>query len=251
MKIIIDERETFLYSECCSLLETNAYSPISLSKEVLPLGDILIKDDQDVPLILIERKSINDLLASIKDGRYEEQSYRLINSEEFPVNQSILYIIEGMFTYHQDKKTVLSAMTSLQLFKGFSVQRTCSILETAEYIIHMTDKIHRDLKKGKIFAFHSREQNLTEPAQPYCTVVKKVKKDNITSQNMGEILLSQIPGISANAAIAILKHTNGSFLQLLEILKTNPNELNTITVGEKGRKINKSIIEKMRELLLV
>jgi crossover junction endonuclease MUS81 len=259
MKIIIDERETSLYSGSYSLLENSSYSHISLSKEVLPLGDILIKDDQDIPLILIERKSINDLLASIKDGRYEEQSYRLMNSAEFPVKQTILYIIEGMFTYHQDKKTVLSAMTSLQFFKGFSVQRTCSILETAEYIIHMTDKIHRDLKKGKVFAFHLREQNLINmvdtntnvPAQPYCTVVKKVKKDNITSQNMGEILLCQIPGISANAAIAILKHTNGSFLQLLEILKTNPSELNTITVGEKGRKINKSIIEKMRELLLV
>lgn len=252
MKIIIDERETFLYSECCSLLEKSSYSHISLLKEVLPLGDILIKDDQDIPLILIERKSINDLLASIKDGRYEEQSYRLINSAEFPNSQSILYIIEGMFTYHQDKKTVLSAMTSLQFFKGFSVQRTCSILETAEYIIHMTDKIHRDLKKGKVFAFHSREQNPTDtPAQPYCTVVKKVKKDNINSQNMGEILLCQIPGISSTAAIAILKHTNGSFLQLLEILKTNPSELNAVTVGEKGRKINKSIIEKMRELLLV
>jgi ERCC4-type nuclease len=253
MKIIIDERESSLYSGSYSLLENSSYSHISLLKEVLPLGDILIKDDQDIPLILIERKSINDLLASIKDGRYEEQSYRLMNSVEFPIKQSILYIIEGMFTYHQDKKTVLSAMTSLQFFKGFSVQRTCSILETAEFIIHMTDKIHRDLKKGKVFAFHSKEQNPTETPLPlpYCTVVKKVKKDNITSQNMGEILLCQIPGISSTAAIAILKHTNGSFLQLLEILKTNPSELNTITIGEKGRKINKSIIEKMRELLLV
>jgi len=251
MKIIIDERESSLYSGSCSLLENSSFSHISILKEVLPLGDILIQDDQDIPLILIERKSINDLLASIKDGRYEEQSYRLINSTEFPVKQSILYIIEGMFTYHQDKKTVLSAMTSLQFFKGFSVQRTCSILETAEYIIHMTDKIYRDLKKGKVFAFQSREQNPTEKPLPYCTVVKKVKKDNINSQNMGEILLCQIPGISSTAAIAILKHTNGSFLQLLEILKTNPSELNTITVGEKGRKINKSIIEKMSELLLV
>ena len=27
--------------------------------------------------LVIERKSINDLLSSIKDGRYAEQSYRL------------------------------------------------------------------------------------------------------------------------------------------------------------------------------
>ena len=72
---------------------------------------------------------------------------------------------------------------------------------------------------------------------------------------MGEILLSQIPGISANAAVAILKYTDGSFLKLLEILKTDSSQLENIMIGgsveKKGRKISKSVIEKMRELLLV
>jgi len=256
MKIIMDEREAMLYSGTLGLLENeNEKTPfpnIHLFKEVLPLGDILLKTDDDHLLLMIERKSISDLLASIKDGRYEEQSFRLLNSAE---KHSIVYIIEGMFTYHTDKKTVISAMTSLQFFKGFSVIRTCSILETAEYIIHMADKIERNLKKGKTFAFSKQEAGTVPvpvPVPSYSTVVKKVKKDNITAENMGEILLSQIPGISANAAIAILKHTNGSFLQLLEVLKTDPSNLETIMVGEKkGRKISKSIIEKMRELLLV
>jgi crossover junction endonuclease MUS81 len=259
MKIILDERESFLYADCLKLLgngDENGNSPfpnIHLSKEVLPLGDILLKTDEDVSLLLIERKSIGDLLASIKDGRYEEQSYRLMNSEEFPSRQSIIYIIEGMFTYHKERKTVLSAITSLQFFKGFSVIRTCSLLETAEYIIHMADKIERDFNKGKILAFSMGTEN---PVPSYSTVVKKIKKDNITAQNMGEILLSQIPGISANAAIAILKHTNGSFLQLLETLKTDSSSLETIMIGggtgeKKGRKISKTIILKMKELLLV
>jgi ERCC4-type nuclease len=249
MKIIFDERETFLFSECHTLLEKNPHFSIIISKEVLPLGDVLIKTEDDVPLLLIERKTINDLLSSIKDGRYEEQSYRLRNTEEYPLHH-ILYIIEGMFSFHQDKKTVLSAMTSLYLFKGFSVQRTCSLSETAEYILFMADKIDRDFKKGKTFAF-SRDVN-TDLVKSYSTVVKKVKKDNITSQNMGEIILSQIPGISATAAISILNYTDHSFLKLIEILKTNPSELEGIMIGDKKpRKISKSIIEKMRELLLV
>lgn len=260
MKIILDERESYLYSDCLRILEQTPFPNIHLSKEVLPLGDIMLKTEEDVPVILIERKSIQDLLASIKDGRYEEQSFRLMNSSEFPARQSILYIIEGIFTYHKDRRTVLSAITSLQLFKGFSVQRTCSLLETAEFIINMADKIERDLKKGKTFAFSGTGTGIGGSeegvaAAPYCTVVKKVKKENITAQNMGEIMLCQIPGISANAAIAILKHTNGSFLQLLETLKTNPSELETIIIGgtgeKKGRKISKTVIEKMRELLLV
>ena len=265
MKIILDEREVYLYSDCVSILEKTSFPNIHLSKEVLPLGDILIKTDDDVSILLIERKSIGDLLASIKDGRYEEQSFRLMNSEEFPCRQSIVYIIEGLFTYYKERRTVLSAITSLQFFKGFSVLRTCSLLETAELIIHMADKIERDVKKGKTFAFSpkfasSSSEEVSDTSVPvpsYSTVVKKVKKENITAQNMGEIMLSQIPGISANAAIAILKHTNGSFLQLLEVLKNNPSSLETIMIGgsesgeKKGRKISKSIILKMSELLLV
>ena len=108
MKIILDEREALLYSSTLALLENEKtpFPTIKLSKEVLPLGDILLKNNDDVLLLIIERKSISDLLASIKDGRYEEQSFRLLNSAD---KHSIVYIIEGMFTYNTDKKTVISA----------------------------------------------------------------------------------------------------------------------------------------------
>jgi ERCC4-type nuclease len=245
MKVIIDERETFLYAECVRFADT--YPAVQLSKAVLPLGDIMLKIDDDQPFIIIERKSISDLLASIKDGRYEEQSYRLKNSDEFSTHH-IVYLIEGMFTFATDKKLVYSAMTSLQFFKGFRVQRTCSLIESAEWIMHLADKTDRDLKKGKCLAYSST----TGSPENYCTVVKKVKKDNITPENMGEIILCQIPGISANTAIAIMKHTNGSFLQLLEVLKTNPSELENIMVGDKKpRKISKKLIESLAGFLLV
>ena len=42
----------------------------------LDLGDIIIEYN-DIPLIIIERKTIPDLLASIKDGRYKEQKKRI------------------------------------------------------------------------------------------------------------------------------------------------------------------------------
>ena len=124
----------------------------------------------------------------------------------------------------------------------------------------MADKIERNIKKGKSMIFFGNSSLNTEmqggqSAPSYSTVVKKIKKDNISPQNMGEIMLSQIPGISANAAVAILKHTNGSFLQLLEILKTDSSQLETIMIGgtedKKGRKISKSVILKMTQLLLV
>jgi ERCC4-type nuclease len=65
----------------------------TIKTENLALGDIIICDDDETELLLIERKSLADLAASIKDGRYSEQSYRL-NSYSLH-NHNIIYLIEG------------------------------------------------------------------------------------------------------------------------------------------------------------
>jgi ERCC4-type nuclease len=284
MKIIIDEREHELYnilyspitkssiSEDLSLFcsndnlvdDTNNNKPI-ISKEVLPLGDIIIKDNDDNIILLIERKTMNDLLSSIKDGRYDEQSYRLIHSSGIPTH-NIIYVLEGMFSQIREKerKIIYSSLTSLNFFKGFSIFRTVNVKETAEWILLLTDKIERDLKKGKKPAFHNL-QNLectsnttidishisTPSSSQYCNVVKKVKKDNITPQNISEIILCQIPGISSVTAMAITKNFN-SFPELIKELNTNPSYLENLQIETNGkmRRINKNCIENIKKYLL-
>jgi len=156
MKIIIDERETDLYDRCYSILnneEPKLLSSLHLSKEVLLLGDVLIKDDSDNILLLIERKGFQDLLASIKDGRYEEQSYRLIHTAGLHLH-NVLYVLEGIFSQLktvQEKKLIYSSATSLNYFKGFSVLKTSSVRETAELVIYMTD--NGQGKDSCVFAF--------------------------------------------------------------------------------------------------
>jgi ERCC4-type nuclease len=270
IKIVIDERETAIFSACTQ--QQSQSQQIEIEKRVLDIGDILIDDENNVPQIIIERKSLSDLVASIKDGRYEEQSHRLQHASHIPTH-NIMYIVEGMFSQlrsPQDKKMVLSAMTSLQFFKGFSVIRTCSVTETTEFILNMADKISRDLNKGKIPAFSQKdlvvdeekedleERNQNQNQNPtttkkYCEVVKKVKKENITKENMGEIILCQIPGISSITAIAIMNYVENSLPKLLDILKNSPEELQSnIKTGENGkqRKISQKNVENMIYFLL-
>jgi len=274
MKVIIDEREHELYEKCYSIVNTegNATS-IQLSKQVLVIGDILIKTDEDKDVLLIERKSFSDLLSSIKDGRYEEQSYRLTHSSGIPMH-NIIYLLEGMFSQLKtltEKKIIYSSISSLNYFKGFSVMRTANIRETAELIIWISCKIDKDLSKGKI-PYYSREprrletndiseviihneenSEITAHQEPsnYCTVVKKVKKDNITPANIGEIILCQIPGISSTTAIAIMKQFQ-SFPQFIEDVNKNPELLDSIKIEGNGkiRKINKNCIESIKQFLL-
>jgi len=295
MKIIIDERERDLFEKCDSIACANPMLYSRISKEVLPLGDIYIKTDEDKDVMLIERKSLSDLLASIKDGRYEEQSYRLTHSSGFPAH-SIVYIIEGSLSQLRttiEKKIVYSAITSLNYFKGFSVIRTMNVQETAEYIIWMSEKIEKNFLKG-VFPYYLQpvHKSVSTSAKPvietnaisednsiienvletseslsntitennisnesnvpanYCTVVKKVKKDNITPENIGEIILCQIPGISSVTAISIMKKFT-TFPKFIKELENNPNCLDDIVCETKGktRKIGKNCIENIHKYL--
>ena len=77
MLIKIDTREQELFTKCQQIIEfVPKFKDIKIISQTLPLGDIIINDGIN-DCVIIERKTLTDLAASIKDGRYEEQSYRL------------------------------------------------------------------------------------------------------------------------------------------------------------------------------
>ena len=71
-----------------------------IKSERLPLGDIILHDPrqgQQKDIVIFERKTLADLAASIRDGRYKEQSFRLIETAAASGfhKHNIVYIIEG------------------------------------------------------------------------------------------------------------------------------------------------------------
>ena len=157
MIIKIDTREQDLFEKISNLV-TNIpiFKQFVIKSETLPIGDIIICDEKEDKLI-IERKSVSDLLSSIKDGRYEEQSYRLNGLEHH--NHNIIYLIEGdvnrVNRFKTDnsieKLTLYSAMFSLNYYKGFSVQRSFSLEETATMICNMAYKLGKETTAKKQF----------------------------------------------------------------------------------------------------
>ena len=132
MIIKIDTRERKLIPICKQLLEELAIPNTEIKVESLDLGDVIVEDNDGNELLIIERKSLNDLASSIGDGRYAEQSYRLLHSPLH--NHNIIYIIEGDMNFYQSKfsritkQSLYSAMFSLQYYKGFSLILTKTIL---------------------------------------------------------------------------------------------------------------------------
>jgi ERCC4-type nuclease len=272
MNIKIDVREAELLKKCETNLQvvTN-FKDLKLVPEQLPLGDIIISDGTN-DLLIIERKTLSDLAASIKDGRYEEQSYRLKNLWHH--NHNIIYLIEGDFARFNsfkdriDKQTLYSALVSINYYKGFSVWRSSSVEETALIVCNMAYKIKKEMEKGRTpFYSNTLIQNTTTSLEidtnltttgdaaiaadvsvptekDYCTVVKKVKKDNITIENIGEIMLCQIPGISSSSALAILAQfkTMPNLIKSIAADETCLNNVCTIDANGKSRKISKTAI---------
>ena len=159
MILKIDVRENDLIEHVKGIIENKfAYQCMEVRVETLPVGDVIISDKDNNDLVIIERKTVNDLLASIKDGRYEEQSYRLSGSEIH--NHNIIYLIEGDINKinrfkdnTSNKTTFYSSIFSLNYYKGFSVQRTFSIEETALFICNTVYKLNKGIeeKKNTIF----------------------------------------------------------------------------------------------------
>ena len=262
MYITIDERECFLYDKCVSL-EPQKHI---ISKSVLTLGDIVFKclkatDEANTvetfdELIIIERKSIQDLLASIQDGRYNEQSHRLIHASRLPRHR-IIYIIEGMMSTvstREKKDLVYATITSLNQFKGFSVLRTCSCQETAELLLAMATKIDREFaKKNVLYIGETKSSTIVENTSiaDYHTVVKRVKKENLTPENMMLVMIAQIPGISSVIS-KVIYYKYPSLPVLIHVIERDRHALDGLQYEYNGkmRKVSSAAIRSICDFLV-
>lgn len=269
--IKVDVRERDLISLIQAKQSQSQSKNLTILVETLPLGDIILSNDTS-DLLMIERKSIRDLVASIKDGRYSEQSYRLDGSPLH--NHNIMYLIEGDVNkgHFPNKQMIYSSLFSLNYCKGFSVVRTLSLDETAGFILYMAEYLGNPTKKGAYYSSPSPQTNevgcsgckeVTDPdpdldTEPetkvnYASVVKSVKKENITPNNIGEIMLSQIPGVSAASAIAIMKHFKYFVNLVAELQEQGSSCLNSVTLtNAKGapRTLNKTCIANVAKYVL-
>ena len=243
MKIEVDAREpkeliTMLKSQIDQVEVTN-----------LDIGDVVIKNNNDEIIVIIERKSLSDLLSSIKDGRYAEQSYRL---EQLSIhNHNIYYIIEGninnfiLKNKEINQKILFSAIFSLSYYKGFSIIKTNDIIETGETIGRFMKKLESDKRKSYYSCGRS------DISMNYSETLKISKKSNITKENIGEIMLAQIPGVSIYCAQAVMKQYF-SIKNLICELEKNKQCLDNLIINCKNtkRKISKPAVQNIKDFLI-
>lgn len=186
MQLILDHREGKLKELFQNNLE------IKLDYKNLEYGDFCIFYNQN-PFIIIERKTLEDLSSSIKDGRYKEQKQKMLS---FVDRRNIYYIIEGdMKSYNEsmnlningiNKKNLIGSIINTMIRDDIKIFFTKDIADTYQLLLNIISRISKD--PDKYFASATEEQ------------IPVKKQSNSTYKNM----LCQIPGISNKAADAII-----------------------------------------------
>ena len=203
-----------------------------VSVKTLDLGDfIFFKDDQ--PILIVERKTINDLSSSIIDGRYREQKARLFKS-----NCNFAYLIEGNISYHKSKSTLYGAIANLLFRDNIKVIKTISIKESCDYIEKLLIKFEKgdfDVKNDNIKNYRIKKSD--------CYEVKDCFK----------LQLNLIPKVSLNMAKKLSDqygNMNNLIIYLKEHGKTSLKDIEYPTSGTKTRKIGKKMSENIFDFLI-
>ena len=91
---------------------------------------------------IVERKRLDDLIGSIKDGRFHEQKFRLQRSGI----KNVIYLVEDFSLVHDPnsaqalkfQEVVTSAIASTQVVCGYFVKKTRNLDDTIRYLARMT-----------------------------------------------------------------------------------------------------------------
>lgn len=239
LEIIIDYREHSLYDEIVDRDLDKYGCKISMSKANLDLGDIQIK--YRTLFYLFERKTVADLISSIKDGRYKEQKARVLSNIS---KQCITYIIEGdnilaTQSYHQNKSMLLGAYLHTLFRDNIRLLFTKNVSDTATLMLTLATKIIDNPEK-----FLGEEQN--DVCYTDTLKLKKKKIENIDQHACFVMQLSQIPHISNVLAkkIASVYPNMKSLIQSLEACDTNEDKEALLCNIEKiGREKAKQVIK--------
>ncbi len=191
MNIIIDCKENQKFIDVLNNHQIN------FTIQSLDLGDIVFTYHEKI-VLYIERKSINDLAASLNDGRYHEQKARL-------KGKNALYLIEGSY---EDLDLKYNKTFNLEKLKGciintmvrdnINVYLTKNMDESAIFI---TDIAKRLPKYANLLVKNENQfENIDTNDLIYSNSLKSKKKDNMNTTVCFINQLHQIPGVSVNMA---------------------------------------------------
>jgi ERCC4-type nuclease len=139
MKIVVDTRER---PDVRELLEQRiGNTDIDFAADTYDAGDFAFYDNETL-LMLIERKTWDDLAASIKDGRMDEQFGKLLDVKH-KTGAVVTYIIEGkLHSQHQNMAAdMLESKLRHGLIRGIGYICTRDLTDTIDLLVKFANDL--------------------------------------------------------------------------------------------------------------
>ena len=204
----------------------------------LPVGDIWIGTDEKVKegALIIERKSIRDLEASILDGRYREQRGRILSFCQENKTQP-MYILEGPLssaTGRLQKKALMKFINRLIFHYQIAVMQTSNVHETAELINSLLEQWNED---------PTRLQRTTQLIKVEDGLHVQKKVNAADPKQFAIMCLAQCPGVSIKIAETLIT----TFGTLKNVIDAPVKEIEMVKVG--SRKVGPVVSARLHEIL--
>lgn len=157
--LVLDSREIQMKNDRGYFQRKLAENGVKFITRSMDLGDVIWiarkigNTNQNEELFLdyvVERKRLDDLVSSIKDGRYIEQKTRLKRSGA----EKVIYVVEE---YNRADavnfgiQAVQTAMSSLQIIDGFFLKTTESVDETIAFFVSVTKLMNQIYKDTTLY----------------------------------------------------------------------------------------------------
>lgn len=202
----------------------------------LPVADVWIGcsgEEVAVGGILLERKTVADFDASVKDGRYREQKGRLLAYAQ-ERGAKVAYVVEGDVARSSlGPKALTKLIARCEFIYGIPVFRVKTLQETAELV----ETLLAMWEAGE-FAGGERTQTSTSGIH----VVKKT--NNADPHTYALNVLCQCPGVSAKIAEAWLTAHSDS---LKDVMMADVDTLANLKVG--NRRVGNAVAERFKGLM--
>jgi ERCC4-type nuclease len=234
--IVIDNRERWI-----NIDDLTSVISLPCSSESLELGDFVIQMD-DTPHTLIERKTVNDLAQSIKDGRYKDQLARYKSAIKSQ-NVNVLYIIEGvnnlrdlLMNPYSTNKSLHSACTNIMFRDRIPIIFCKTQADTKNFLIDLAQKIQKNPEKYKPIAPEEEIEN-------NCVLRNTKKHGDLTPERILANMMACIPGVSLQTALdlMVLYDVPMNMEELVERIRLDSSKAYTLKT-KTGRKVSKSVI---------
>ena len=293
IRLVLDTREVRTKKDRDYISDQLAERGLKALTRALPLGDVLwiaqVKpthahlftgeapgEDGTHEIMLdhiCERKRLDDLIGSIKDGRFHEQKFRLTKSGV----RNVTYIIEpfSVSDDNMDKygEAVESAIAGMQVVNDYFVKQTKKLDDTILYLERMTQALKERYESQEVRIIPSRILDsrtylkmldhlaVSQPTRPHHITFSSFaamcsKSEAMTLRDVFLKMLMCTRGITGDKAIEIQKHwkTPREFAEAFDAKSTEKEKENMVSDRLGGlniipkKKVAKQLSKKVAEI---